>query len=316
MSTEFNKDEKFQKDALFDLEFENRETKSAQYYQERARVDTIVQEGYKNNEKEFEQKRSELGNATSAMSDIYFHLETLQRYDPQLAAQADTYLKRIINKDLSNPKDVKSITQSTVDLDGSKKSLFGRLKNKVKNFLYPTNHKAVIEQGIEHLQKQIGKDPEAFEDLIRRAKEKNSRVSFSQVFEQRTDLLAKYNSVRTHSKNEKEKIAASQEKNLNLEKEHLGNIDKIHEVRDNAAKEIEQRAMARETTGLKDASANTGVDRLEEKAKMMEGMTPQQRLAFRMSQLRGTAKSEAKPVVKRELDSKIMNKALEGKQNS
>ena len=316
MSPEFNKDEKFQKDALFDLEFESRETKSAQYYQERANSDVLLQKGNKNKEKEFEQKRSELHNSTSAMQNINFNLEWVQKYDPQLAAQADAYLKRIMNTDLSNPKDVKSMTQRTVDLDGSKKSLFGRLKNKAKNFLYPNNAKAAIEREIENLQKQIAKDPEAFEDLIRRAKEENSRFSFSQVFEQRTDLLAQYNSDRINAMHEKENNAASQEKNLNLEKEHLDNIDKIHEVRDNAAKEIEQRAMARETTGLKDASANTGVDRLEEKAKMMEGMTPQQRLAFRMSQLRGTAKSEAKPVVKRELDSKIMNKALEGKQNS
>lgn len=318
MSPEFNKDEKFQNDALFDLEFESRETKSAQYYQERANSNVIIQQLNKNQEKEFEQKRSELHNSTSAMQNINFNLEWIQKYDPQLAAQADAYLKRIMNTDLSNPKDVKSITQRTVDLDGSKKSLFGRLKNKAKNFLYPNNAKAAIEREIENLQKQIAKDPEAFEDLIRRAKEKNSgeRVSFSQVFEQRTDLLAQYNSKRVNAMHEKEDNAAYQQKNLNLEKEHLDNIDKIHEVRDNAAKEIEQRAMARETTGLKDASANTGVDRLEEKAKMMEGMTPQQRLAFRMSQLRGTAKSEAKPVVKRELDSKIMNKTLEGKQNS
>lgn len=85
-------------------------------------------------------------------------------------------------------------------------------------------------------------------------------------------------------------------------------------MRDKAAKEIELRAMARETTGIKDAQANTGVDRLEDKAKMMEGMTPQQRLAFRMSQLRGTAKeTPAAPVAPRTVDSNVMNKALESK---
>ena len=87
MSPEFNKDEKFQNDALFDLEFESRETKSAQYYQERAHSNVIIQQLNKNQEKEFEQKRSELYNSTSAMQNINFNLEWVQKYDPQLAAQ-------------------------------------------------------------------------------------------------------------------------------------------------------------------------------------------------------------------------------------
>ena len=91
-------------------------------------------------------------------------------------------------------------------------------------------------------------------------------------------------------------------------------LDAITEVRDKAAKEIELRAEARENIGIKDAQANTGIDRLADKAKAMEGMTPEQRLAFRMSQLRGTAKeTPAKPIIKREMDSNIMNKALESK---
>ena len=102
--------------------------------------------------------------------------------------------------------------------------------------------------------------------------------------------------------------------NLTKAQSHEATIDAIHQVRDNAAKEIELRSAARENIGVKDAQANTGVDKLADKAKAMEGMTPEQRLAFRMSQLRGTSKeTPTKPVQKRDVDSNVMNKALESK---
>ena len=58
------------------------------------------------------------------------------------------------------------------------------------------------------------------------------------------------------------------------------------------------------------AALKRGVDKLADRAKAMEGMTPQQRLAFRMKELRGTKKETAQPVVKRELDSNIMSQKL------
>lgn len=79
------------------------------------------------------------------------------------------------------------------------------------------------------------------------------------------------------------------------------------------AKEIELKNMARETTGIKDINANTGIDKLAEKAKEMEGMTPAQRLAKRMEMLRGTGKQEQKATVKREIDTQTLNKIMSDK---
>ena len=63
---------------------------------------------------------------------------------------------------------------------------------------------------------------------------------------------------------------------------------------------------ARENTGINDAKNNTGVDKLAERAKAMEGMSSEQRMAYRVEQLRGTKKPESKPVIKQTtLDPKV-----------
>lgn len=80
-----------------------------------------------------------------------------------------------------------------------------------------------------------------------------------------------------------------------------------------AAREIELRKISRATNGISDTENNTGVDKLAEKAKAMEELTPQQRLAMRMEQLRGTGKEEPKATVKRDINSNILNKAMENR---
>lgn len=80
-----------------------------------------------------------------------------------------------------------------------------------------------------------------------------------------------------------------------------------------AAKEIALKSMARDTTGIKDINANSGVDKLAEKAKAMEGMTAGQRLEQRMSQLRGMAKEEPKKAAARSMDSNMAKRAMDNK---
>lgn len=80
-----------------------------------------------------------------------------------------------------------------------------------------------------------------------------------------------------------------------------------------AAKEIELKSTARDTTGIKDINANSGIDKLAEKAKAMEGMTAGQRLEQRMSQLRGMAKEEPKKAVARKVDSNTVKRAMDNK---
>ena len=58
---------------------------------------------------------------------------------------------------------------------------------------------------------------------------------------------------------------------------------------------------AKENIGVKDIQNTTGVDKLAERAKAMEGMSSEQRMAYRVEQLRGK-KPESKPVTKSTLD--------------
>lgn len=80
-----------------------------------------------------------------------------------------------------------------------------------------------------------------------------------------------------------------------------------------AAKEIDLKNTARDTAGIKDINANSGVDKLAEKAKAMEGMSAGQRLEQRMSQLRGMAKEEPKKAVARNVDSNMAKRAMDNK---
>ncbi len=324
MTEEIKIDEKFQHKALFDLEFEDSQKRAAEYGKESADFANKQAQYNANKEKEYGERMNELHDQTSSFFGIQSMLKMLEKTNPTLKAQAESYLSDIINKD---PRDMsfserkkQKAGKEKIDLDGSKKSLWGKLKNKAKNFWYPNNEKKTLESYIADFKKDMEAHPETYDWLKQCARpegktyDSKEKVSFSQLYEKSKEIQKHYNNERVAGMNDKERSLQYEEKQKAYAQEKEATIEAIHQVRDKAAKEIEQRATARDTTGIKDAQANTGVDRLADKAKAMEGMTPQERLAFRMSQLRGTSKEEpAKPVQKREADSKLISMSMENK---
>lgn len=313
MSEEIKIDDKFQKAALFDLEFEGREQKNADMKHEWAGYANESADFNKAEEQRWAKGQADFNRESEPLKKVLFHLEFAPA---ELKAQATALLNNLVNKDeIDLKRESRANKKQEIDLDGSKKSLWGKLKNKAKNFWRPNNQKKSLEDAIGALKNDMMKNPEFYESLKRQAtKEGQNRISFQDMAQAQENSARTYNDLRVDSMRRKEERMAAAQRHESEAKKSEAKIAAIHEVRDKAAKEIELRAMARETTGIKDAQANTGVDRLEDKAKMMEGMTPQQRLAFRMSQLRGTAKeTPAAPVAPRTVDSNVMNKALESK---
>lgn len=325
MTEEIKTDEKFQQAALFDLEFEKREQRFADNYNNSAKFDKEQMELNARGEEGSGRNLSDLHKKTSAMIYMDSLLQQAKRTDPALAAQTEAYLDQMINTDMfliqNSSRKRDEFANKTVDVDGSKKSLWGKLKNKAKNFWKPFNLKRQIEGCLSEIKQNMVKYPDTYEWLqsctqtaVGVRGHKNAKISFSQLFKETKEIQGIYNSQRVESMKAKEYYDKVRSENLTKAQSHEATIDAIHQVRDNAAKEIELRSAARENIGVKDAQANTGVDKLADKAKAMEGMTQEQRLAFRMSQLRGTSKeTPTKPVQKRDVDSNVMNKALESK---
>lgn len=317
-----NKEEEFQKRALFDLDFEKSENDSMKHNQEFSEYAVEAAKHAAEIEKNYEERQAEFGDKTSALKNVYHFLDLARKTDPKLAQQAESYLNSFLNKDFDKEFGRKTFRnkdkEKDVDLDGSKRGFWGKLKNKAKNFLKPGNTKHMLEESIKKLQQQVADNPETFESLKQMARpegkayDSSEKVSFDQMFSKQKEVVAYYNEQRVEAMHAKSDHLKSAQHFESIAQNKQATIDKIHEVRDKAAKEMELRSTARDTTGIKDAQANTGVDRLADKAKQMEGLSPEQRLALRLSQLRGTAKEEPKQTVKREMDSNMMNRAMQG----
>lgn len=315
MTEEIKIDEKFQKSALFDLEFERNEAKYAASNHETAESAKESADHNKSIEKEYAEWTNSFSLETDALKKVDNLLGLIQ--DPKLKEQATSYLNNLINKDdIDLKREQYKNKDKSVDLDGSKKNLWGKLKNKAKNFWRPNNEKKALESKIEALKEDMIKNPRIYDYLKSRAKDDdpNKKINFNDVAQTRNKDEQVYNDRRVESMLKKESDLRYAETMEQSAQKHEATIEAIHQVRDNAAKEMEQRSTARDTTGIKDTNANTGVDRLAEKAKAMEGLSPEQRLAKRMAEMRGTKKPDApKPVVKREVDSNIMNRTMDNK---
>lgn len=312
MTEEIKTDEKFQQAALFDLEFEKREQRYADLDHKSASNFASYAELGKTNEAKDEQRLKQFHIESKPLRNVLFNLEGAS---PELKSQADLYLSDLLNKRSGDLK-MEYITKKKkeIDLDGSKKSLWGKLKNKAKNFWKPRNRKKRIEEAISALRDDIVKNSKFYDDLKETVRISGQKINIQGLSQTLKETEERYNDNRVGSMLYKRENLGRAQRYENEAQSHEATIDAIHQVRDNAAKEIELRSAARENIGVKDAQANTGVDKLADKAKAMEGMTPEQRLAFRMSQLRGTSKeTPTKPVQKRDVDSNVMNKALESK---
>ncbi len=314
----------FNEKALFDNDFKTAE----EYYQKTATEEAERFAGYTEqnakDEKEATQKQSAYEIKTKPIKSVSFLLENMEKMGksyPEYTAITDSatkYLDNLYKNGLSAKEaaEIKSGKAPKVDIDGSKKSFWGKLKNKAKNFWKPNNAKKQMESQIAELKIAMANNPGLLSEVGRQmsSTEHSYPKDFKELAAKRDRINADLNSTRAYFRNAKDRADFYSTRAADKAQQHGETLAAIQEVRDKAAKEIEQRATARDTTGIKDAQANTGVDRLADKAKAMEGMTPQERLAFRMSQLRGTSKEEpAKPVQKREADSKLISMSLENK---
>ena len=257
---------------------------------------------------------------TAALKRVETELKLIS--DPQVKKQAEAYLNNLFSKPIegAGPEDLPSVQDKArekaekeaakIDLDGSKKTLWGRLKNKAKNFLKPHNPKLRLEEAIAKLQVEMAVEAPTYNQLRQQSIEKGGISSFENITKNNNNTIESFLSKASEARIKSDKIKETAQPYFQAQKEAEAQMEARLEVRDNAAKEIELRSAAREGIGIKDIEANSGVDKLADRAKAMEGMTPQQRLAFRMKELRGTKQESPQPVVKREVNSNIMSQKL------
>lgn len=303
MTEKTNADKEFQQQALFDLDFKKdlERTANDEYrYADHAGKSVSSYEKAINAETKGLEEERLLGSAIRGVE------IAMDGCSPELRSQVTAYLDNLINKPHYRLKSERDEQSKPIDVDGSKKSLWGKLKNKAKNFWKPFNKKLQIEDAIGRLRDDMIKNPDYYEGL----KGEFGHASFKEISEKHKRTMNMYADRRVDSAIRKNEAFHVMEDSLNIANKAQAKVDAINQVRDNAAKEIELKNMARETTGIKDINANTGIDKLAEKAKEMEGLTPAQRLAKRMEMLRGTGKQEQKATVKREVNSQVMSKAL------
>ncbi len=255
-------------------------------------------EDLENADKEF----SEFRNMTKEINYLKDDMEFLKKENPKAFSAAISEFCKIVNKEIpaSEATSIQKGKKAKVNLNG--KSLLGNIKRKVKNFLRPNNTQKRVEGLLSEMKEKMVKDPE-YRNFIGRG----DKVSYNEFM----------NSMSLHEKNiDKNRSNALHRLALNEHTigSHQAIIDHFQEVKDNAAKEIETKMQARENIGIKDAQANTGVDKLAERAKAMEGMSSEQRMAYRLEQLRGTKKPESKPVKQTTLDPKVAERAISGNQ--
>ena len=299
--------DEFKNQALFDLNMEGKLKDKAAYLNKGVDVAKQQSDYFTKSSQESEARDSAYDTESRTVKFLEIVLNST--HNPELKTQAEAHLDRLFKDDKAI--ELAGKKGKNVDLDGSKKSLFGKLKNKVHNFWKPNNEKKALEEAIGNLQEAMGKDPDTFKHLRDKAlRDNKGNCSFNNIITARNEYAGFLHSEAVKHKEGLDFTTRWQQKDQTALKETEAQMEARLEVRDNVAKEIELRSAAREGIGIKDINANSGVDKLADRAKAMEGMTPQQRLAFRMKELRGTKKETAQPVVKRELDSNIMSQKL------
>lgn len=316
---------KFTEKALFDLDYIN----GQKYYQKTASEEAEKFYGYTQQDavraQDAQAKQSAYESRTAPITKVSQMLTDMERmknskYGAEYAPIHDAavkYLDNLMQKGLS-PKEAAEINNGKapkIDLDGSKKSFFGKLKSKAKNFWKPHNAKLQMEEQLAAFKTALAKDPSliSYVQGYMSSTEHTFPSTFKEIAAKRDRINEDLNSTRSYHSSQGVRNDYVAEKAAEKSQSHQQTLEAIGQERDKAAKEIELRSIARENVGIKDSQTNTGVDKLAEKAEAMKNMSPQQRLAVRMGQLRGTAKAETKTTVKRDIDPNVMNRNMENK---
>ncbi|MBR1605428.1 MAG: hypothetical protein IJ660_04910 [Alphaproteobacteria bacterium] len=161
-------------------------------------------------------------------------------------------------------------------------TIWRNLKNKIKNRFFPDKKIKKLQAAMNNIVAYKDKDPFVFYD--RESSGKYAR-SFEEVVDNREYYCQYFNRTIQSLSESQERSKLDKENNSTLK-----TMDAINAERDKAAKKIELQAQARENLGI--TNNEQGIDALAARADAMKNMTPKQRLAFRLSQLRGTAKKQ------------------------
>lgn len=243
-------------------------------------------------------------NIGSALDNSIGALKAYIAKNPKNASKISSYVEDLIKSSANGqtPKTANPLEP---------KGFFGKLKNKFSN----NAEEISLKYKLANLEGAIKQSPDSIKDFVNSGDYKSIgalKQEMGKITEKnKTSVL-----IANNKRKEAERIVEGWETANANNAIKLGKFEKLKASVNKifgdkeAAKEIEQKAAARDSVGIKDVNANTGVDRLADKAKAMEGMSPQQRLAVRLADMRGTAKEEAKPTVKREVDSNILGKTL------
>lgn len=291
-------------DVLYNPEFRNAQESfaksSIEAYEPSLKYNT---ERFKNADKEL----SEFERMTKQINWCSEDMERLKDIDPKAYKEAVSEFEKIINNKIPE-KEAKRIQKGKkAKVNLSNKSLLGKLKKNIRK-LWRGSIQDVVEDRLSTLKMMMVKNPK-FKNYVDGFLDVSSLKDIS--YKEFTD------NVSTREKYIKKERSDALSRVSDIEYSNGINqarIDYIEEVKDNAAKEIETKMHARENIGIKDAQANTGVDKLAERAKAMEGMSSEQRMAYRLEQLRGTKKPESKPVKQTTLDPKVAARAVSGNQ--
>lgn len=322
MTEDIKVTKEFTETALFDLDFVkgkqyklNEEKETAAKFEKYAQVDGARAKETEKESKDYETRTAPIERVSRSLARVEDMASG--KYGPEygnISASATKYLDNLFKNGLSDKEaaEIRSGKAPQVDIDGSKKSLFGRLKNKVKNVWKPYNPKQSMEDDIAKLKIAMANDPALMSDVKYRTSSTvhHFATNFKELAEKRDifskDLLS--TKLYFSGNHAFETSVASQA--TEKAQAHEATLEAVDKVREAAANKIEVTKTARENVGITDANANTGVDKLAEKAEKMKNMTPAQRLAMRLGDMRGTKQEAPKPVQKQELSGNIMAQNL------
>ena len=269
---------------------------TAQYWDEQKNRSENKKQEYQKYDAEWNSRTAPLQRMSNALSrteqqaeyqkDLYKGIA--QKPQPMFDEQAIysssvKMLDNIVKHGLSSQDiaDIKAGKTPKVDLDGSQKTFFGRLKNKVNNFLKPHNPKKMMEQEIAKFKIALVQDPAMLDDIAGGGYGAAKLKDFKSLAQIRDNTDKHYRETALQaSLSEKEANDFAQERHAKAQSAQ-NNVDAIR---------IELKAQARENLGI--TNNEQGTDALAARAEAMKDMTPKQRLAFRLSQLRGTAKKQ------------------------
>lgn len=247
---------------------------------------------FNNNKNRLKSAEIEEAMFKSVTKDIKYcdeYIQSLDNGDYKVYGAAISEFCKIINNKIpqSEVTSIKTGKKAKVNLSG--KSLFGNVKRKVKNFLYPNNAQKRVEEALSTMKENMVKNP-GFRKFV---------MSFRDGEDiSREDFM---NSISSYETKLSKDVSDSRSAIYNSEHTngyYQAKLDHIQKVKNKAARDIEIKKQARENIGITDAQANTGIDKLAERAKAMDGMSAEERMKFRREQLRGTKNPENKPVKK------------------